>query len=70
MERDELISLRDQDLHMGMIELIDKDDQTEELTKVKHVDSKKMFELEKELEKLYSSMDANNGVLEDDHFCL
>lgn len=70
MERDELISLRDQDLHMGMIELIDKDDQTEELTKVNRIDSNKMLELEKELEKLYSSMDANNGILEDDLFCL
>lgn len=67
MKREELMLLRQEDLHSTLIELIDDDDQTEEPKKIDPTESKKMLELDQELNKLYSSMDANNGVLKDIH---
>ncbi|VVC36925.1 P-loop containing nucleoside triphosphate hydrolase [Cinara cedri] len=66
--REELMLLHQQDLNSTLIDLIDDDDRTEVPKKIDPTESKKMLELDQELEKLYASMDANNGVLNDFYF--
>lgn len=73
MKRKELVSLRQISLSISDDDDDDDDDLLDDLddqVKVKKIDlvlEKRILELEQKLETLYSSIDANDGVLEDIH---
>lgn len=70
MKRKELVSLRQISLSISDDDDDDLLDDLDDQVKVKKIDlvlEKRILELEQKLETLYSSIDANDGVLEDIH---
>lgn len=65
VKRNEIVSLRL--ITTSEIDSIDDLDEEDRVTKVDPLIIAKMFELDKKLEILYSSIDFNGGVLEDEY---